>query len=164
MLNAQLRLRRAARAPFGVRLQGRAVIGGGGRILLGRSVVLMGHVVPVEILARRGGTVAIGDQTVINYGVSISAHESVTIGRQCHIGHYVFIYDNDQHDIENKFMLPPSRAVVIEDRAWLGTRAMVLKGVRIGHDAVVGAGSIVTQDIPPRSIAVGSPARVVRRF
>jgi acetyltransferase-like isoleucine patch superfamily enzyme len=54
--------------------------------------------------------------------------------------------------------------VVIEDRVWLGARAIVLKGVRIGHDAVIGAGAVVTSDVPPRSVAVGVPARVVRQF
>jgi acetyltransferase-like isoleucine patch superfamily enzyme len=52
--------------------------------------------------------------------------------------------------------------VVIEDRVWIGARAIVLKGVTIGHDSVVGAGAIVTRSIPPYSVAVGQPARVIR--
>jgi acetyltransferase-like isoleucine patch superfamily enzyme len=52
--------------------------------------------------------------------------------------------------------------IVIEEEAWLGTRVTVLSGVRIGKGAAVGAGALVTQDIPDYAIAVGNPARVVR--
>ena len=164
VLNAQLRLRRRARVPLSVRLRGRARLDGRGEVLLGDRVNMIGTTVPIELCAWKGGRIAIGEATFINYGVSISAHESVAIGRDCAIGQYVIINDNDYHDIEDKRRLPPPRPVVIEDRVWLGARVIVLKGVRIGHDSVVGAGSVVTADIPPRSIAVGMPARVVREF
>jgi acetyltransferase-like isoleucine patch superfamily enzyme len=164
LLNAQLRLRGRARVPPSVRLVGRACVEGGGAVELGEAVVIRGTRVPVELIAHRGGRIEVGAGTFINYGVSVSAHESVRIGRDCHIGHYAFIYDNDYHDIEDKRRLPPSAPVVLEDRVWLGTRVQVLKGVRIGHDSVIGAGSVVTRDIPPRSIAVGMPAKVVKRF
>lgn len=55
-----------------------------------------------------------------------------------------------------------SEPIVIEDRVWIGSNAVVLPGVRIGHGSVVGAGSVVTRDVPPMSVAVGAPARVVR--
>jgi acetyltransferase-like isoleucine patch superfamily enzyme len=57
-----------------------------------------------------------------------------------------------------------SAPVTIEDRVWIGARAMVLKGVTIGHDSIIGAGSIVTRDVPPLCVAVGQPARVIRRI
>ena len=50
------------------------------------------------------------------------------------------------------------------ERAWLGNRSIVLKGVTIGHDAVVAAGTVVTKDVPPRTLAAGVPARVIREF
>ena len=164
MLNAQWRLRRAARVPLSVRLHGRAVVEGSGETIFGERVRLNGTTTRSEFVAWSGGRLEIGEGTFINYGVSISAHESVTIGRDCAIGQYTIINDNDYHDVEDKRRLPPSQPVVIEDRVWLGARVIVLKGVRIGHDAVVGAGSVVTHDIPPRSVAVGMPARVVRRI
>jgi maltose O-acetyltransferase len=52
----------------------------------------------------------------------------------------------------------------MEDNVWLGNRVIVLPGVTIGHDAVVGAGAVVVKDIPPRSVAIGNPARVVKTF
>ena len=164
LLNAQLRLGRKAQVPISVRLTGRAWVGGGGRIVFGERVRITGATVRSEFVAHPQGRIEVGEGTFLNYGVSISAHEAVSIGRECQIGQYVIINDNDYHEIEDKRRLPPSRPVVLEDRVWLGARVIVLKGVRIGHDAVIGAGSVVTRDVPPRSIAVGVPAQVVRTF
>jgi acetyltransferase-like isoleucine patch superfamily enzyme len=164
IFNARWHLRRVTTLPVTVRLFGRARVSGKGEIIIGDRVLLMGTTVPFELVAHRGGRVHIGSQTFINYGVSISAHDAVQIGSQCQIGQYCIIQDNDYHDIEEKWRVPPSAPVVIEDRVWLGARVIVLKGVRIGHDAVIGAGSVVTKDIPPRAIAAGSPARVIRYF
>lgn len=164
VLNAQLRLGRRAAVPLTVRLIGRARVEGTGRIAFGDRVLITGTTVPVEFVAWAPGRLTVGARTYINYGVSISAHQLVAIGEDCLIGQYVIINDNDYHDVVQKRRLPPSAPVVIEDRVWLGARAIVLKGVRIGHDAVIGAGAVVTSDIPPRSVAVGVPARVVRQF
>lgn len=163
VVNARIHLR-AARAPLSVRLQGRARVGGGGAITIGDRVRITATTAPVEILAWSGARVTIGDGTFVNYGVSIAAHQEVTIGRDCQIGQYAIINDNDYHSIEDKQRLPPSRPVVLGDRVWLGARVIVLKGVHIGDDAVIGAGSVVTRDVPARCVAVGMPARVVRRF
>jgi maltose O-acetyltransferase len=54
------------------------------------------------------------------------------------------------------------RMLTIEDNVWLGGGVIVLPGVTIGHDTVVGAGAVVTKDLPPRVVAVGNPARVLR--
>jgi acetyltransferase-like isoleucine patch superfamily enzyme len=61
-------------------------------------------------------------------------------------------------------MLGQSKPIILEDDVWLGARVIVLKGVTIGQGAVIGAGSVVTRDIPPHSVAVGQPARVVKTF
>jgi acetyltransferase-like isoleucine patch superfamily enzyme len=164
VLNAQIRLRSIAGLPLSTRLIGRARICGGRRIVFGERVFILGGTVPVEIAALGTGRIEIGEGTSINYGASLAAYELVSIGRMCRIGQYVIINDNDFHDIEDKEKLPPSKPVVIEDGVWLGARVIVQKGVRIGHDAVVGAGSVVTRDIPPRCVAAGMPARVVRWF
>jgi acetyltransferase-like isoleucine patch superfamily enzyme len=57
-----------------------------------------------------------------------------------------------------------ARGIVVEDGAWIGGGAVVLDGVRIGQGAVIGAGAVVTKDVPPFSVAIGSPARVVRQY
>jgi len=108
----------------------------------------------------RGAQIRIGDGTYLNRNTEIVAARSVTIGRDCQIGRDVLIMDTDQHAMPGREMVIDP--VVIEDRVWIGARAIILKGVRIGHDTVVGAGAIVTRDLPPLSVAVGQPARVLR--
>jgi acetyltransferase-like isoleucine patch superfamily enzyme len=162
ILNAQWRLLGKARAPFSVRLLGRLHVAGAGELVLGHGVTLIGTVVPVELVTYTSGRIEIGDHTFINYGCSIAARSSIKIGSRCHLGHYTFIMDNDQHDVVRHSELPPSAPVVIEDNVWIGSKAVILPGVRIGRQAVIGAGSIVTNDIPPRCVAAGNPARVLR--
>ena len=162
LLNAQLRIRGRARAPLSVRLYGRIRIAGRGEVVFGEGITLVGTVAPLEFVAHEGARIVVGDNTFINYGSSVSAHELVTIGRHCLLGHYTLILDNNEHDIRVHSVTPPSNPVVIEDHVWIGSRVSILPGVRIGHHAVIGLGSVVTKDIPPHCVAVGNPARVVR--
>ncbi|HKV84526.1 MAG TPA: acyltransferase [Ktedonobacterales bacterium] len=135
-----------------------------GRITIGEKLLLMGTLVPSEIVAQPGGVVEIGDRVFINYGVSISAHRLVRIGNRCQIGNWSMLMDNDYHWSEDPRKPGPSAPIILEDDVWLGARVIVLKGVTIGRGAVIGAGSVVTRCVPPRSVAVGAPARVVRTF
>jgi acetyltransferase-like isoleucine patch superfamily enzyme len=162
LLNAQLRMRGRAKVPLSVRLRGKVYIWGGGKVIFGQGITLIGIIVPIEFACHRNARIVIGDRTFINYGTSISAHELVSVGRECLFGHYTLILDNNQHDIKQHGVVPASSPVVIEDYVWIGSRVVILPGVRIGHHAVIGAGSVVTKDIPPRSVAVGNPARVIR--
>jgi acetyltransferase-like isoleucine patch superfamily enzyme len=164
IFNAQLRLRGAKSLPHSVRLWGRARVHGGGKVIFGERVRIFGTMVPVDLAAWAGGRLELGHGVFINYGTTISAHELVIIGNDCQIGQEVIVNDNDYHDLIDKRKTPPSRPVILEDRVWLGARVIVLKGVRIGHDSVVAAGSLVSKDIPPCSLAMGSPARVVRTW
>ena len=116
----------------------------------------------VRLECWKGAHLAIGGGTFLNRNVEIVATESVSVGRDCKIGRDVIVMDSDQHEIPGQPFY--SAPVVIEDRVWIGARAIILKGVRIGHDAVIGAGAIVTRSIPPSSVAVGQPARVIRKI
>ena len=150
--------------PF-VRVRGRARVKPLEGVLdLGERVRFVGHVVPVEISVERNGSLTIGDRTFINYGTSIGVTRSVTIGADCDLGPYVNIVDTHFHRLEpeRRGERPDPDPVVIGDNVWLGARVIVLPGVTIGEGSVVGAGSVVTGDIPARSLAVGSPARVIR--
>jgi acetyltransferase-like isoleucine patch superfamily enzyme len=129
----------------------------GGRIEVGDCAFFPG----VRLECWRGARITIGDGTYLNRNTEVVAAESVTIGRDCKIGRDVIIMDTDQHALPGRALA--TSPVVIEDGAWIGARAIVLKGVTIGHDSVVGAGAIVTHSIPPQSVAVGQPARVVVR-
>jgi maltose O-acetyltransferase len=164
IMNAQLRLRGKAKVPFSVRLRGRVQLSGHGEVVLGEGVGLNGTVVPIELVTYTSGRIEVGNHTFINYGSSIAARASVKIGSHCLIGHYTFVMDNDQHDVVRHWELPQSNPVIIEDHVWIGSKAIILPGVRIGSRAVVGAGSIVTKDIPPRCVAAGNPARVLRHL
>jgi acetyltransferase-like isoleucine patch superfamily enzyme len=162
ILNAQLRLRGKARAPFSVRLRGRVHFSGCGEVVLGEGVGLNGTVVPIELVTYDSGRIEIGNHTFVNYGSSIAARASVKIGSYCLLGHYTFVMDNGQHDVVRHAELPQSEPVIIEDNVWIGSKAVILPGVRIGSRAVIGAGSVVTKDIPARCVAAGNPARVLR--
>jgi acetyltransferase-like isoleucine patch superfamily enzyme len=162
ILNAQVRMRRRASVPFSARLFGKVRLAGDGEIKFGDGVTLVGNIVPLEFLAYEGAHIHIGDHTFINYGTSMSAYASITIGRRCHLGHYTLILDNSEHDAQFHMVRPASKPVVIEDHVWVGSRVTILPGVRIGQHSTIGAGSVVTKDIPAFSVAVGNPARVVR--
>ena len=164
LINAQVRIRGKARLPLSVRLTGRILLKGDGDVEFGQGVALVGDVVPIEFVSHNGACISIGDHTFINYGSSISAHNQVKIGCHCLLGHYTLILDRNEHGVEQREVVPPSAPVVIEDHVWIGSRAIILPGVCIGHHSVVGAGSVVTKDVPANCLAVGNPARVVRRF
>ena len=109
------------------------------------------------------GQLTIGPDTNVNgLGTKILVAESVTIGAGCTFSWDVQILDNDFHALTVDGVRQPAVApVVIGDRVWVGTRAIILKGVSIGDGAVVAAGAVVTRDVPPGAIVAGIPARVV---
>lgn len=163
-LNARRHLYRCDTLPLTVRLRGRARIENHGRIDVGDRVLIDGRTVLVEMVAHHGARIALGEATYVNYGVSISAHQEVEVGAHCLIGNYTLIMDNDYHDMRDHLSLGPSAPIRIEDRVWLGARVTVLKGVRIGSGSVIGAGAVVTRDIPAGVFAAGVPARIVREL
>jgi maltose O-acetyltransferase len=135
-------------------------------MVIGSRVQLVSTAATLELVTLPGGTLEIGERTLVNYGGSIAAAELVRIGARCLIGTHAIIMDNDFHRIEPERRLeqPESRPIVLEDNVWLGARVIVLGGVTIGEGSCIGAGSVVNADIPPRSLAVGVPARVVRKL
>jgi acetyltransferase-like isoleucine patch superfamily enzyme len=164
VLNARLQLRGAEFRGKRVTLSGRAVISNEGRITVGDRVRLVSTVATLELATLPGGHLEIGNNVFINYGCSVASSNHVKIGDDCLIGSYVMIMDCDFHRVEDKSWDTTGEPIIIEDRVWIGNRAIVLKGVRIGHDSVVAAGSVVTHDVPPRTVVAGVPARVVREF
>ena len=112
--------------------------------------------------------VSIGEGTSLNTGVLIDACNGgrIEIGRNVAIGPFCVIRSAD-HGFSDTAVPILAQAHVpgpisVEDDCWIGSHVTVTRGVRIGHGSVVGANSVVTRDIPPYSIAVGVPARVVR--
>ena len=121
------------------------------------------------------GVLNFGNQVYVGDQVIISAAQRVVIGESTLIAHGAQIFDNDSHPTNAaqraahfRKMLGHGSDMAIEinaapveigARCWIGMNAMIMKGVTIGHEAIVAAGSVVTHDIAPGSVAVGNPAR-----
>lgn len=163
-LNARIRLRGATRLGKRITLRGRPKVVNQGRMTFGERVRLDSTVATLELVTLPGGHLEIGNNVFINYGTSLVASTHVKIGNDCLIGTHVMVMDCDFHRVEDKAWDTTGAPVILEDRVWLANRSIVLKGVTIGHDAVVAAGSVVTKDVPPRTVVAGVPARVVRHF
>ncbi len=146
------------------RVTGRIFIDNRGAIRIGERVQLHSHYARSILTAFPGGVLEIGDRTIINYGADICATKLVQIGADCMLGTHVIILDSDFHEAADHQRVPESRPVVIADGVWIGNRATILPGVTIGAGAVIGAGSVVMSDVPPRSIAMGNPARVIKKL
>ncbi len=111
--------------------------------------------------------IAIGAYTQISNNVSIVALEKVSIGTHCLIGEMAWITDCNFHEIEPSKRdagVGPIKPVNIGDNVWIGSRVMILPGVEIGNNTVIGAGSVVTRSIPSNCLAVGVPAKVIRQI
>jgi acetyltransferase-like isoleucine patch superfamily enzyme len=113
-------------------------------------------------------TLELGDHTNLGPGVVISVCRSVKIGSWVRVGSGAFIADNPGHPLQagrrrhEAVTREQVRPVVIEDDVWVGTRATILPGVRVGARSVIGAGAVVTRDVPADVVVAGNPARVVR--
>lgn len=138
----------------------------GAGTIIGPYISLSAGVSPAHEL---GDTtvVSIGNRCLIGKGTGIVGHKRIEIGDDVFTGHHVYItdanhgYDDPMLPIGHQFA--PSRPVRIGAGSWLGHGAIILPGVTIGAHVVVGAGSVVTSDLPDSSVAVGNPARIVRR-
>ena len=136
----------------------------GSRILLGRGSRIGRHAM---LYFNPGSLLDIGPNTHLSHYVNIRPGKLMRIGRDVRIGQFVSIIgDNhvfDRTDIPIFMQGVQTTDVIIEDDVWIGAHAVVLPGVMIGRGSVIGAGAVVTKNIPPFSIAVGNPARVIRR-
>ena len=110
----------------------------------------------------------IGNRCLIGKGTGIVGHFSIEIGDDVWTGHNVYITDQNHgyEDISRPISVQtmPEKAVRIGNGSWLGYGTVVLPGADIGEHVVIGANSVVTGTIPSFSVAVGSPAKVVRRY
>ncbi|MET8085712.1 acyltransferase [Micromonospora sp. NPDC005197] len=152
------------------------------RLTLGRDVEIRGR-----IRLRRGVRVSIGDRSRLNKLVRFAGPGEVRIGADCllnatWIGTWTSVtvgdrcllsdcelLDNDFHNLPpEQRHAPPGPAtrapIVLEDNVWIGAHALVLKGVRVGRNSVVGAATVVRADVPPGVVVVGNPQQTVKKF
>lgn len=133
-----------------VLVRGRLRVEGATNITLGDWVWFNGGPSCTELLCAPEAEILIGTRTGFNYGVSLQARSRIQIGKDCAFGAMVIVRDFDGLR---------TAPVVIGDRVWLAHCAIIEPGVTLGDDAVVAAGSVVMDDVPPRMIAIGNPAR-----
>jgi acetyltransferase-like isoleucine patch superfamily enzyme len=124
-----------------------------------------GGLIDYKTYFRYPSKISIGDHSYVNhgccfYGSSLAGVE-IVIGNDVALGPHVRIF-TATHDYTTYDLKDVAQSVNVEDNAWVGGGAIILPGVTIGRGAIVGAGSVVTKDIPAFSVAVGNPARVVR--
>lgn len=113
-----------------------------------------------DIIIFPNAILQLGNDSFINSDCKIRCHKSITIGNNCAISHDFTVMDSNAHCINgiDKGVGP----VNIGNHVWIGTRVTVLSGVRIGDGAIVAAGSVVTKDVPERTMVAGVPARIIK--
>lgn len=113
-----------------------------------------------DIICFKNSTLTLGSG-FCNSNIKIRCSSNIKIGNHVAIAHDVTIMDSDAHKIIEEGYLS-SKPVIIGDYVWIGSRVMILKGVKIGNGAVIAAGAVVTRDIPPKALAAGIPAKVIK--
>jgi acetyltransferase-like isoleucine patch superfamily enzyme len=132
-----------------------------GRLILGKNILLRSFRLKHCITVLRNAEIIIGDDVRINDGLNICATKSITIGPHTLIGDMVYIYDNNFH-FTSPTSPPKQASVEIGKNVWIASRVTILAGTNIGDHSVIGTGSVVSGDIPSRSLVFGSPAKVVK--
>lgn len=139
---------------------------GAGAIVIGESTAIHG----LLQIDRDGGRIAIGHHSYVGPESRIVSRHGITIGNYVLISHVVDIIDNQSHSLDWRERRDPKSErvdggpIVIEDDVWIGAKATILKGVRIGRGAIVGANSVVNEDVAPFTLVAGNPARVIREL
>ncbi|MDO4487857.1 MAG: acyltransferase [Eubacteriales bacterium] len=103
----------------------------------------------------------IGNNVCINENTRIGAKLLVDIGPDSLIGDEVSIHDFDGHPVDG---VDEPKPVIIGQHVWIGERVTILKGVTVGCNVIIGAGSVVTDDLPDNGIYAGNPARLIKKF
>ncbi len=144
------------------------VIKGPGRVVFGANVNAWAHEERNVILTfDRTATIRIGSNVRLN-GAGLMAKRGITIGDNCILGSTLLV-DTDFHSVRRDRATNPdapvaSAPIVVDDNVWLAGQTVVLKGVRIGRNSVIGFRAVVTRDVPPDVIVAGNPAKVIRQL
>jgi serine acetyltransferase len=156
-------------------IKGKLLVKNWGHCFIGKNVHfnstvlsnLAGLYKPCTIYVLRGAILHIGENTGFS-GVSIYCTNSISIGMYCNIGVNVAIWDTDFHPLdylERRVTIESAKKapIVIGDDVFVGANSIILKGVTIGNRSIIGAGSIVTRNIPADEVWAGNPAKFIRK-
>lgn len=139
----------------------------GAGTMIGPHVALSAGMVPGQDCIA-DPVVSIGDRCLIGRGSGIVGHLSIEIGDDVWTGHHIYITDQnhgyDDPDLPISLQVQPERPVRIGSGSWIGHGAVILPGADIGRNVVIGANSVVSGVIPDHTVAVGAPARVIKRI
>ena len=138
------------------------------RSILGELLGGMGQGAMIEppFHCNYGRNIHIGEHAYLNFSCNIVDCNEVRIGRNVMIGPAVQIF-TAAHALQAEARIQGwevAKPVVVEDNVWLGGGTILLPGVRVGRNAVVGAGAVVTRDVPADTVVAGNPARVIREL
>jgi len=152
----------------------RIALGSKSKLTIGKGSIIEAIIVS----DRDGAQISIGEDTFIGSSSLISA-EKIEIGSDVLIAWGCWLVDHDSHAISWKkrskdvgdwrqgrknWDVVKAEPIVIKNKAWIGFNSIILKGVTIGEGAIVGAGSVVTKDVPPYTIVAGNPAKIIREI
>lgn len=151
-------------------------LGDKNKIIIGNNSYIRGQLLTFG----HGGKISIGDYCYVGRNSYIWSGVNIKIGNRVLISHNCNIFDNDTHPLDPQkrheqfkqiiFWGQPKKIdlndkeIIIEDDVLIGVNAVILKGVRIGKGAIVGAGSIVTRDVDPFTVVAGNPARFIKQL
>jgi acetyltransferase-like isoleucine patch superfamily enzyme len=133
-----------------------------------------------DLICLRRGCIKIGKYTAINKDTMIASSSKISIGDYCMISKKVVIIDTNSHPISPKmrkkqlidlskgkicdFYVAKRKKIIIKDYVWIGFNTIILKGVTIGEGSIIGAGAVVTKDVPPYTVVGGNPAKVLKKI
>lgn len=148
----------------------------GGQIVIGSDSLIEG----LLVTETKDAKIEVGDNVFIGSGSVIDATCGIKISNDVLISYQCIIQDSDNHSLRyslrkndtsdwkndryHNWEVTTKKPITIDKGAWLGARAIILKGVNIGEGAIVGAGSVVTKDVPDWTVVAGNPARIVRKI
>jgi acetyltransferase-like isoleucine patch superfamily enzyme len=131
------------------------------------SLIVKGYVKVgpgVFIIVNKNATITIGDNTYFAADSKVYSNKSIEIGKNCAISWGVTIIDTDFHEhwIDNIYK-KHTESIKIGNNVWIGCNTTILKGVEIGDGSIIAAGSVVVNNVPPRSLIAGNPAKVIAK-
>jgi acetyltransferase-like isoleucine patch superfamily enzyme len=131
-------------------------VGPGGSIEIGEGVWLRTEIGFLHLAAHEGAELRIGPRSILS-ACQVSAMRRIVLGTRAWIGPGARVFDSDPHDLDAEHLRSPD-PVAIGDHVWIAADCTVLKGVTIGEHSVIGTRSVVTESVPPHTLAFGQPA------